>query len=208
MHHYTGGNSSSTSPQGNGGGNGNNGSSGSSKINLTLFPEAQASVAAEKVTNIAPEALPKSGTVAVKARIQDVVVEEKQQLAVVRPGKSQPAQQVQVVQAVSTARPDVYQVSVVPGMPPVHIQLSDETKPALSQPSAVFTEVKEAQPGAVIPAGGNNTHDAIVHFPTGSGQPPLYVSVVEIMAPVNQKNSTNSPENSRPSGPLSLCKRC
>lgn len=269
VHHYTGG-GNSTSSQGKGGGNGNSGSaSGSTRVNLSLFPEAQASIAAgmsinisvidglwgftflksktvtgaietalsrltglvteaaplagrfagvvvgsllpttlakddpdymgpihdrivqallaEKVTDIAPEALPLAGTVPVKARIQDIVKDEKQLIAVVRPGKTEPAEQVQVVQAVATPRKDVYQVRLVNGMPPLHIRISDQTQSAANQPADVISDVKDDAPASVMPAGGNNTHDAIVYFPSEAQQEPIYISVIDVIPASNLK---------------------
>ena len=93
---------------------------------------------AEKVTDVPPAALPVSGAVLVNARIRDIVTDKKQQIAVVRAGKSQPAEQVQVVQAVETQRKDVYQVTLAAGMPPVHIRLSDQSQLTISQPASVM----------------------------------------------------------------------
>lgn len=135
---------------------------------------------ANKIIDIAPEALPLAGIVPVKARIRDIVKDEKQHIAVVRPGKTEPAEQVQVVQAVATPRKDVYQVSLVVGMPPIHIRLS-QAQSAVSQPANVIAEVKDDAPASVIPAGGNNTHDAVVHFPPEAQQEPIYISVIDVI---------------------------
>jgi len=142
---------------------------------------------AEDVTNIAPEALPLSGTVPVNIRVRDIVKDEKQHIAVVRPGKMQPAEQVPVVQAVATPRKDVYQVTLVSGMPPLHIRVSDQTQPTVSQPSGVISEVKDDAPASVSPAGGNNTHDAIVRFPAETQQEPIYISVIDVIPAASQE---------------------
>ncbi|WP_313653473.1 colicin-like bacteriocin tRNase domain-containing protein [Pantoea sp.] len=142
---------------------------------------------AEKVTDIAPEALTLSGNVPVNVRIRDIVKDEKQHIAVVRPGKTQPAEQVQVIEAIATPRKDVWQVTLISGMPPIHIHLSDQSQAAVSNPSRIITNVIDDAPANVTPSGGGNTHDAIVRFPTDAQQKPIYISLIDVIPATSLK---------------------
>ncbi len=109
-------------------------------------------------------------------RIQDVIVDGKQQLALVKPAPAQ--SQVKVVQATATSRPGVFTASVVPGKPALTIKI--DTSPAKNVTPSSSKTVTASTPASVellhaVP--GNQTHDAIISFPVGSHIAPIYVTV-------------------------------
>ncbi|MBN1086650.1 S-type pyocin domain-containing protein [Erwinia aphidicola] len=115
-------------------------------------------------------------TVSTQLQIQDVIVDGKQQLGLVKPAPSQ--SQVKVVQATATSRPGVFTASVVPGKPALTIKI--DTSPAKNVTPSSSKTVTASTPASVdllhaVP--GNQTHHAIVSFPGGSHIAPIYVAV-------------------------------
>lgn len=114
--------------------------------------------------------------VSTQLRIQDVIVDGKQQLALVKPAPAQ--SQVKVVQATATSRPGVFTASVVPGKPALTIKI--DISPAKNVTPSSSKTVTASTPASVellhaVP--GNQTHDAIISFPVGSHIAPIYVTV-------------------------------
>ncbi|OCQ53457.1 Colicin-E3 [Photorhabdus australis subsp. thailandensis] len=117
-------------------------------------------------------------------QVQDVIEKDKQTLAIVRTPTE--TVNVPVVKAEKTKRQNVFTAKVVPGMPPVHIRISDPPKRNIFSRKEV-TPVADVPVKSYTPMPVKNTLDAIVHFPVGSNAEPVYVSVTTVLKPEEVK---------------------
>ncbi|MCW2484865.1 S-type pyocin domain-containing protein [Candidatus Symbiopectobacterium sp. NZEC127] len=146
---------------------------------------------AEKITTTPVTSLPtQSATVQVRARVIDVVEDEKQHLAVVGGAPMS----VPVVDAKPTTRPGVFTASVVPGMPELTVRVNSGTPAALSQPQGITPEDADTRPAGWT--AGGNSNDAIIRFPEGTGHDPVYVSVTDVLT-AEQAKQRQEEENRR-----------
>ncbi len=157
----------------------------------SMMPGIVTTLSADKVTSAPPASLPtQAATVEVHTRITDIVQDEKQHLAVVG---GVPAS-VPVVDAKPTTRPGVFTAEVVPGRPALHVKVDAGKPAAVSTPKGVTPEKGNIRP-AGFTAGGNSS-DAVIRFPQGSGQAPVYVSVTEVLTAAQVKQR-QAGENAR-----------
>ncbi|MCC8456845.1 colicin-like bacteriocin tRNase domain-containing protein [Photorhabdus aegyptia] len=142
-------------------------------------------IQARQVTKTPVSQLTTMSSVVTDIQVQDVIEKDKQTLAIVRTPTE--TVNVAVVKAEKTKRQHVFTAKVVPGMPPVHIRISDPPK------RNIFSRRKEVTPVADVPVKSytpmpvKNTVDAIVHFPVGSNAEPVYVSVTTVLKPEEVK---------------------
>ncbi len=139
---------------------------------------------ASQVTKMPVSKLATMSSVVTDIQVQDVIEKDKQTLAIVRtPTK---AVNVPVVKAEKTKRQNVFTAKVVPGMPPVHIRISDPPRRNIFSRKEV-TPVANVPVTSYTPTPVKNTVDAIVHFPVGSNAEPVYVSVTTVLKPEEMK---------------------
>nr|WED70047.1 colicin-like bacteriocin tRNase domain-containing protein [Pectobacterium colocasium] len=153
----------------------------STATNDMVTPHFVTTLPAKEVTDTLLEDIPTQVVTGINIKIHDIVSVDKQFLSLVRSPTT--PMSVPVVAAKPTKRANVYTASIVAGMPDIHIKVEVSTKtPALPTKSVGFDEVRD-EVGVVPFASGENTHDAIVHFPSGSNIEPIYISVIKLLTP-------------------------
>lgn len=141
-------------------------------------------IQASQVTKTSVSQLATMSSVVTDIQVQDVIEKDKQTLAIVRTPTE--TVNVPVVKAEKTKRQNVFTAKVVPGMPPVHIRISDPPKRNIFSRKEV-TPVANVPVKSYTPMPVKNTLDAIVHFPVGSNAEPVYVSVTTVLKPEEVK---------------------
>lgn len=141
------------------------------------------SLPADTVTSTQVSALPlQQATVNVTRRVVDVVKDERQHIAIVA-GVSV---NVPVVNARPTKRPGVFSVSV-PGLPDLQVTVAKNI-PASTEPAKGLIKDNGTAPYPVGFSSGGNTRDVVIRFPEDSRQKPVYLSVTDVMTPVQINN--------------------
>lgn len=91
---------------------------------------------------------------------------------------------VPVVDARPTKRAGIYSVSI-PGLPPLQVSVAKGMPAAKAPPQGIVAVKGDTRP-AGFTAGGNS-REAIIRFPKESGRKPIYVSVTDVLTPVQVK---------------------
>ncbi|OVZ82140.1 hypothetical protein CBW54_17145 [Yersinia kristensenii] len=139
---------------------------------------------ADRVTNIPKETLKTVTDVAVNIRVRDVTEDGVQKAFLIKSPIA--IQQVPVIKAVTTTRPNVF-IAAVPGITAIHIRVTDTVTPidvsAVKQLAAKpnINPIENADFKEVNTSVGRNTHDAIIVFPDSTEIEPLYLSVIRII---------------------------
>ncbi|EGA8362305.1 colicin [Salmonella enterica subsp. enterica serovar Newport] len=140
------------------------------------------SLPAETVTKVQVSTLPlDQATVSVTKRVTDVVKDTRQHIAVV----AGVPMSVPVVNAKPTRTPGVFHASF-PGVP----SLTVSTVKGLPVSTTLPRGITEDKGRTAVPAGftfGGGSHEAVIRFPKESGQKPVYVSVTNVLTPVQVK---------------------
>ncbi|CNI05481.1 colicin/pyocin immunity family protein [Yersinia kristensenii] len=151
------------------------------KDDMSVIRRTVVTLPAERITSVPFAQLPTQPAVVANARLHDVVQDGVQKIAVVK-SKHVPIM-VPVVQAKPTARPGVFTVQILNGMPPIHIHVENSSPPPdTAQPTGV-SEVRDSPVTPVFSPLGNNSHDAIVYFPAEANTDPVYISVTTVLMP-------------------------
>lgn len=151
------------------------------KDDMSVTRRTLVTLPAERITSVPFAQLPTQPAVVANARLHDVVQNGVQKIAVVKSSKE--PMTVPVVQAKPTARPGVFTVQILNGMPPIHIHVENSSPPpGTAQPTGV-SEVRDSPVTPVFSPLGNNSHDAIVYFPAEANTDPVYISVTTVLMP-------------------------